>query len=272
MLSIINSLQALQSFLNFLQLLGFVLALISPVSLNELFNTHNAGLVIFTIGNLAYSVRAIMSSLMAVLRLIYVVCPQWLSNFGPKRMGGFFIPAALFLIIFFQFFGIFNPIPHNFLINVADDRSMTKAKIIMTYQQIRYEESMFIQKVVLLVGIGFHVSELTCYIIIFIYLYFHDRSMRSLLSERAYMSRKRSNAITLISQFALFLVEICGLCLLVLRQQYPHHANFINIVANYINVPISVVTILASRPLRKILFDEIINPKNNQVSAAPTSE
>lgn len=263
--------QGLQHVMIIATLMTFIIVLATGTPLNELLGTRHAGIALYAAALIILGCRAVMSCLMATLRLIYVACPRWLNNFGPKRMGGIFLPIALLYVVAFESLMLMNLTPYNLFLNFASDRSVEKSKILWMYGRGDYREALTISQITVMTTILFHVQELLCYIVIFIHLYFHDRSLKSLLSQEAYKKRKNANAITLVSQVILFASEISVLVLASLRHFFPSYGTLLGFAA-FLNVFLtSILTVAMSRPMRTIIFQEVgsvFQKFNNVVSCS----
>lgn len=238
-----------------LSLITMIIILSSESSLNELFQTRHASHLFFIFMVTLAGGRAVMTCLMAALRLIYIIFPKWLNNFGPKRMGATFLPAALIILITINAILVTHPTPYSSLLYMADNRSVLKAKILWAYNG--YDDSQLISNVVVLTMIMFHLVELILYVIIFVFLYLHDKSMSSLLSEDAYKRRKKKNVVTLFSQFLLFLVELVALSCYFLVRMFP--GPVIGLLTLGSNISVSMMVVLVSRPIREVFLIEFNN-------------
>lgn len=102
-----------------------------------------------------------------------------------------------------------------------------------------------------------HATELSCYIYISRFLYRSDENFRikRLLPEAEIQRRHRWNAMTMMNQFVIFLIELSGIVLMVImmivvKSFKLQSSHYLVVIYNVTSPVLSVATVLACEGMR----------------------
>lgn len=226
---------------------------IGPFSCSVIHFLSVAGMIETYIGGLA----------IAVMRLLYIKCPNLVLNYGWIASGGLAM-GSTFLTLYCAYIGTVNTMNEQFVYQACMGQSQVLTELLFEMETRNSTNSSGL-KVLWASGLMINIAELAIYITICCHLMRHDRSMSDLLPDAVIKKRLRGNIIGLSGHIIVFLFEnyfFAGFIIAAIFPAYYHYnqGEFIRpimaILPMYFNYGvIGVVTILTSAQLKQELYE-----------------
>ena len=216
-------------------------------------------------GTFGAAYRNVGSLGIAIMRLLFMYCGDWMKNkFGTRPMLCVISTASLIISAMMTIgFGLGNgpssrKQPNwNFCIG----KSEIFREIVHEYSVVRgnvLPQHELIPKLVLLISIVCVVAELACYIVIFGHLYLHNKAMmKKKITEPGVLERRQhKNAITFLGQFWTFVVECIVYLLMMYTMKKESHYIYrlVAVIGFWVEFGlVSIVEVMTSQNLRRYL-------------------